>query len=100
MNSTTALSVGFNIRKDTYAKKKHTSEITSRVFIYCKQGCRSKAKTNFLKVKCRAETRIGCDVGLFIKLNKKKNNWFVNHFIELITIRLQCKSVPTCYLLK
>lgn len=80
--------MGFSIRKDTYTKNKHTSEITSRVFFYCKQGCRSKAKTDLPKVKCRAETRIRCDAGLFIKLNKKKNNWFVNHFIELITIRL------------
>lgn len=54
----------------------------SRVFVCCKQGYRLKAKADVPKVKYRAETRTGCDAGLFIKLNRKKNNWFVNHFIE------------------
>ncbi|ESR41269.1 hypothetical protein CICLE_v10027335mg [Citrus x clementina] len=76
-----ALSMGFSIRKDTHTKNKRAGEITSRVFVCCKQGY-LKTKTNLPKVKYKAETRTGCDAGLFIKLNMKKNNWFVNHFIE------------------
>lgn len=49
--------------KDTHAKNKQTGEITSRVFVCCKQGYQSKSKTGLPKVKYRAETRTWCNAG-------------------------------------
>ena len=41
-----------------------------------------ESQTGLPKVKHKAKTRTMDDAGLFIKPNRKKNNWFVSHFIE------------------
>ena len=74
--------VGFSIRKETFGENKHTGEITSRQFVCANAGLRSKDKRDHLSVKPRAETRIGCGAQLCVKLDRKKNNFFVYHFVE------------------
>ncbi|KAK1571914.1 hypothetical protein Q3G72_024871 [Acer saccharum] len=54
------LSMGFSVRKDTFGKNKRTCELTSRIFVCCKEGFRAKDKRDVLTMKPRAKTRIGC----------------------------------------
>ncbi|KAK3227686.1 hypothetical protein Dsin_007548 [Dipteronia sinensis] len=71
----------FGIRRDTVAKNKHTGEITSRIFVCCKEGFRPQDERDVLVLKYRAETRTSCEAKLCIKLDRKKYNFFVNHFV-------------------
>ncbi|XP_024198629.2 protein FAR1-RELATED SEQUENCE 5-like [Rosa chinensis] len=73
---------GFSIRRESHAKNKKTGEITSRVFVCCKEGIRSKDKRDYMIRKSRAETRTGCHAELCIKLNRKNNKFFITHFVE------------------
>ncbi|KAK2659673.1 hypothetical protein Ddye_006206 [Dipteronia dyeriana] len=63
--------MGFNIIRDTVVKNKHKSEITSRIFVYCKEGFRPQVKRDVLVIKHRAETMTNCDAKLCIKLDRK-----------------------------
>ncbi|KAK9225257.1 hypothetical protein WN943_010298 [Citrus x changshan-huyou] len=76
------LKVGSNIRKETFGKNKCTGEITSRQFVCAKASLRSKDKRDYLTIKPRAETRIDCGAQLCVKLDRNKNKFFVNHFVE------------------
>ncbi|XP_062021015.1 protein FAR1-RELATED SEQUENCE 5-like [Rosa rugosa] len=73
---------GFSIRRESHAKNKKTGEITSRVFVCCKEGIRSKDKRDYMIRKSRAETRTCFHAELCIKLNREKNKFFVTHFVE------------------
>lgn len=55
----------------------------SRIFVCSKEGFRKKDKRDLLSKKPRTETRTSCNVQLFIKLNKKKKNYYVYHFVEI-----------------
>ncbi|XP_062014022.1 protein FAR1-RELATED SEQUENCE 5-like [Rosa rugosa] len=73
---------GFSIRRETHGKNKRTKELTSRLFVCCKEGIRSKDKRDYMIRKPRAETRTGCGAQLCIKLNRRNNKFFVSHFVE------------------
>ena len=76
------LKLGFSIRRESCTKSKSTGEMTLRIFVCGKECFCSKDKRDHLRIKARAQTRIGCHAQLGIKLNRKNNNFFVNHFIE------------------
>ncbi|KAK2661881.1 hypothetical protein Ddye_000455 [Dipteronia dyeriana] len=75
--------MGFSIRKDTFGKNRSTCEITSRIFVYSKEGSRPKDKRDVLTIKPRSETRTGCGAQMSIKLDRKKNKFYVYHFVEM-----------------
>ncbi|KAK3228308.1 hypothetical protein Dsin_008170 [Dipteronia sinensis] len=75
--------IGFSIRKDTFGKNRRTGEISSRIFVGSKEGSRSKHKHDVLTIKPREETRTGCGAQMGIKIDRNKNKFYVNHFVEM-----------------
>ncbi|KAK2654577.1 hypothetical protein Ddye_014433 [Dipteronia dyeriana] len=75
--------MGFSSRKDTFEKNRRTGEITSRIFVCSKEGSRSTDKRDVLTIKPRAKTRTSCGAQIGIKIDRNKNKFYVNHFVEM-----------------
>ncbi|KAK2662456.1 hypothetical protein Ddye_001030 [Dipteronia dyeriana] len=75
--------MGLSIRKDTFRKNRRTGEITSRIFVCSKEGSRSKDKHDVLTIKPRVETRTSCGAQMSFKIDRNKNKFYVNHFVEM-----------------
>ncbi|KAK2636054.1 hypothetical protein Ddye_030846 [Dipteronia dyeriana] len=75
--------MGFSIRNDTFGKNRRTGEITSRIFVCSKEGFRRKDKRDVLTRNPRLETRTDCGAQMSIKLDRKKNKFYVYHFVEM-----------------
>ncbi|KAK3212081.1 hypothetical protein Dsin_016787 [Dipteronia sinensis] len=75
-------SMGFSVRKETYGRNKRTGELTSRLFVCCKEGFGVKDKQDDFTIKPIAETRIRCGAYLSIKLDREKNIFLVSHFVD------------------
>ncbi|XP_059649946.1 protein FAR1-RELATED SEQUENCE 5-like [Cornus florida] len=74
--------VGFSVRKDHANKSPVIGEVTSRLYVCCKEGFRRKDKRDYLTKNPRAETRMGYGALMNIKLNRSKGKFWVNKFVE------------------
>ncbi|XP_059633774.1 protein FAR1-RELATED SEQUENCE 6-like [Cornus florida] len=74
---------GFSVRREYANKHRTTGQITSRLFVCCKEGYRGKDKRDHRTKNPRAETRTGCGALMHVKLDRNKGKFWVNKFVEL-----------------
>ena len=82
--------MGFSIRKEVFSKNKQTCEMTSAIFVCSKERFCKKDWKDLLSKRLEAKTRMG---QLCIKLNRKRQNYYVYHFVEIYNrplIREEC----------
>uniref|UniRef100_A0A7N2N736 FAR1 domain-containing protein n=1 Tax=Quercus lobata TaxID=97700 RepID=A0A7N2N736_QUELO len=73
---------GFSIRKEWCNKRKKDGVVTSRKFTCCKERNKAPWERDGENKYERAETRIGCNAHMIIRLDKKKGKYFI-HSLEL-----------------
>ncbi|KAL7194488.1 hypothetical protein ACSBR1_034836 [Camellia fascicularis] len=66
--------MGFSIRRDFCRKNKFTNQLICRLLVRNKEGFRKVDKRDTLAKNPRAETRIGCEARLYVKLDEEKRN--------------------------
>lgn len=73
--------LGFSIRRG-YVNKSKEGQITSRQFVYNKEGFRVVDKRDPLTKNPRQEVRTGCQARLVIKWDRNMQKFFVSDFVE------------------
>ncbi|XP_028054803.1 protein FAR1-RELATED SEQUENCE 5-like [Camellia sinensis] len=74
--------MGFSIRREYCKKNKVTNQIISRNLVCNKEGFRKVDKRDPLTKNPKAETRIGCEARLFVKLDVSTEKFVVIDFKE------------------
>ena len=74
--------MGFDVRKHYLNKSKKDGKITSRGFVYAKQGIRGPKKEDMIRTRNRDDTRTNCPVKLYVSLVREAEKYKVTNFIE------------------
>ena len=73
--------VGFDVRKHYINKSKNDGKVTSRGFVYAKQGIQDKEKEDMIHTRNQDDTRNNCPVRLYVSLVQENGKFKVYDFV-------------------
>ncbi|XP_030924637.1 protein FAR1-RELATED SEQUENCE 5-like [Quercus lobata] len=73
--------VGFDVRKHYINKSKNDGKVTSRGFVYAKQGIPGKEKEDMICTRNQDDTRTNCPVRLYVSLVQESGKFKVYDFV-------------------